>query len=339
MENGPLFEGDIPIRSSFRKRARLWDFELNSPLGVPAGPLFNSDFIKLYADLGFDVLVYKTVRSVARKAHPNPNIVFVDPGAGITKDRLGSDIVVGKEPSDLSKITITNSFGMNSLGAEDWQKDFDLAQSYMGDGQLLMMSVTSTPGESGRDMKEDFVYTAALAKDAGAKVVELNFSCPNVKAGGEGSIYTDPDFSAEIVAAVKKELGATPVVIKVGYYKDLADLDAVAAAVAPFVDGISAINTITMLVRNGDGSQALPGEGRLGSGLCGAALKPYALETVGRLAELKRTMKYDYEIFGVGGVVRPEDFDDLLEAGATVAMTGTGAMWNPMLALQWNEAV
>lgn len=333
--NGPCFEGEIPVRENFPLKTKLWDFDLNSPIGIPAGPLFNSKFIKLYAALGFDVLVYKTVRSVPRLAHPVPNIVFVD-AKDITEEQLGKAIYTIPETDNVEEMVITNSFGMNSLAPEEWQKDFDLAQRNLADGQLLIMSVTASPGTSGRDMKEDFVYTANLAKDAGAKVIELNFSCPNVKTGGEGSVYLDPDFSSEITAAVKKEIGDRKLVIKLGYYNDLHNLDDVLRANAKYVDGVAGINTISMDVYTPEGEQALPGEGRLKSGLCGKALKPFALKTIRAMAEMKKKNNYDFEIFGVGGLMKPEDLDEMLEAGAKVAMSGTAIMWNPMLARDWS---
>ena len=337
-ENGPFFSEEIPTRSEKPPMpVKLWDFQLNSPLGVPAGPLFNSKFIKLYAEMGFDTVVYKTVRSVARIAHQNPNIVFANTDQQITEDRLGGDILTRPMPSNMEELTITNSFGVNSLTIPEWQEDFAKAQSYLKDGQLLILSVTGTPGLPDREMDDDFAYTCAAGKDAGAKAIVINYSCPNVKEGGEGSIYTDPDYSSQISKKVKKAIGNTPLIIKLGYYKDPAKLAEVVAANAPYVDGIAAINTIKMNVRNPDGNQALPGPGRLGSGLCGAALLPFSTKTIAQIATEKKKHNYDFEIIGTGGVVLPQHFDELLNAGAKIAMSGAGAMWDPYLANKWEK--
>src|SRR2546421_115731 len=53
---------------------KIFDHPLNSPIGIAAGPLLNSKWIEAYSRLGFDVLTYKTVRSMAMPAHALPNI-------------------------------------------------------------------------------------------------------------------------------------------------------------------------------------------------------------------------------------------------------------------------
>ena len=330
-DNGPLFEGEIKQRTEYPNPVKLWDFELNSPLGIPAGPLFNSKFIKLYADLGFDSLVYKTVRTIERGAHPNPNIVFVDKKR-ITRDRLGQDVTTIEEPETVEELTITNSFGVNSLTVEGWQEDFAKAKSYMHEGQLLILSCMGTHGIE-RDLVDDYVYAASAAKDAGAEAIELNFSCPNLKGAKTGAIYMDPETSSTITQKVKAAIGSIPLIIKLGQYEDRNLMNEVLDKNAPNVDGIAAINTIKMKVFTPQGEPALPGEGRLTSGLCGSAILPFALETIEQIADEKAAKNYDFEIIGVGGIAKPEH----LAAGAKVAMTGTTAMWDPHFAYNYNQ--
>ena len=71
-ENGPRFEGEFPGRSAVPFR-NFMGFKVNSCFGIPAGPLLNSKWIELYGKLGFDLLVYKTVRTAAYPSHPPPN--------------------------------------------------------------------------------------------------------------------------------------------------------------------------------------------------------------------------------------------------------------------------
>ena len=57
-----------------------WDFlglPTMSPFGIAAGPLLNGAWCLHYAELGFDVVTYKTVRSVARECYEMPNLVPV----------------------------------------------------------------------------------------------------------------------------------------------------------------------------------------------------------------------------------------------------------------------
>ncbi len=342
-ENGPIFTGKIPERKNphrgaghSAKKFKLWDFELNSPIGVPAGPLLNSNWIKLYAELGFDIPVYKTVRSVYRECHPNPNCIYIQRRDQLTEDEIGADIVGNfNEPKNSREITITNSFGVPSKSPQEWMADIEKANSYMGEGQVMIVSINGTPG-SGTDIVSDYVRVAEMAKEAGAKIIEANYSCPNVSTG-EGSIYSDPEMSAKISQAIKKAIGNVPFMIKLGNFKNPAKLEEVAKANAPFVDGIAGINTIKMNVYNEAGEQALPGEGRLGSGLCGNAIHDIAQKFTENLAKIKRDNNFDFIICGVGGIMTADDFAERLEGGADIAMSATAAMWNPLLASEFHE--
>ena len=51
-----------------------------SPLGIAAGPLLNGRWVLYYAELGFDVLTYKTTRSAHRECYPLPNLQPVESG-------------------------------------------------------------------------------------------------------------------------------------------------------------------------------------------------------------------------------------------------------------------
>src|SRR4249920_572800 len=66
---GPLFKGPYPPERKIQKQFKLLDFELNSPLGIAAGPLLNSKWIRVYSKLGFDILSYKTVRTRKRPSN------------------------------------------------------------------------------------------------------------------------------------------------------------------------------------------------------------------------------------------------------------------------------
>lgn len=41
----------------------FFGFKVNSPFGIPAGPLINGNFVKAALNKGFDICTYKTVRS------------------------------------------------------------------------------------------------------------------------------------------------------------------------------------------------------------------------------------------------------------------------------------
>lgn len=330
---GPFFADTIPQRKITEKKTLL-DFRLNSILGIPAGPLLNSNWIKLYAELGFDLLVYKTVRTARHPSHPAPNCMLLEVKGQLTPDRFHERLTATPEEKDrpVSEISITNSFGMPSRDPQVWQADVAKAKGYLTKGQLLIVSVVGTPGKG--DLAEDYARGAALAREAGADIVEINLSCPNV-VSEEGSLFANPHLSGEIARRVKEALGATPLFIKMGYVEDPALLKKVVRATAPHVQGISGINTLSFDVVRPDGTQALPGPGRLRSGVCGAAIRTCGLTQAKRIARQREKEKYDCVVVGVGGVMTPEDVQAYRDVGCDAVMTATGAMWDPFLAHAW----
>jgi dihydroorotate dehydrogenase (NAD+) catalytic subunit len=335
--HGPFFRGEIPKREITR-RYRLLGFELNSLIGIPAGPLLNSDWIKTYAALGFDLPVYKTVRTRPHPSHPAPNCMFLDLKRQIAEKDFGRRLIALPDGvcERIEEISITNSFGMPSRDPKVWQEDVAEAKRKIGPGQVLIVSVVGTP-EQGTDLAEDYAKGALWAKEAGADMVEINLSCPNV-ISGEGSVFCDPEASARVSSAVKKAIGSTPLLIKIGYIQDPALLARVAAANARHVEGIAGINTLSFEVVKPDGTAALSGEGRLRSGVCGAAIRQCAMAQAARLVEVRRKERYDFIIVGVGGVMTTEDIRAYFALGVDVVMSATGAMWDPYLAYRyWKE--
>lgn len=337
-DKGPFFEDGIPERPALSSKIKFFDLEVNSPLGVPAGPLLNSNWIKLYAELGWDIPVYKTVRTVEYNCHPAPNCVFADVSHQLGPTDIGGDLqTLNEDPDRVEDLTITNSFGMPSKAPEIWMSDVEKSNNYLKAGQVMVVSVVGTPGE-GKDLISDYVRCAEMAKEAGAKVIEVNYSCPNV-CSGEGSVFADPELSSSISKAVKKAIGSTPLMIKMGVFSNLIKFAEVVEANARYVDGIAGINTVSMKVYNPEGKQALPGKGRLSSGLCGSGIHDVSQMFTEQLAALRAEKKYDFLICGVGGIMTEADIDQRLGGGADIVMSATGAMWDPMLAYRWHDSI
>jgi dihydroorotate dehydrogenase len=307
---------------------------LKSPLGIPAGPLINSNYVSLYAGLGFDIPVYKTLRTIEKKAHPAPNCLMVDNTRQLEPNDLNQTIhTLNDKAYKLDDIAITNSFGMPSKPVAIWQQDIAKANQSLQNGQLMIVSCVGSP-EAPRDIITDYVYCAQLAVEAGAKAIELNYSCPNVTSK-EGSIFHDPDLSSQISKAVKKAIGTIPLMIKIGYIHQNNKLLSVIDANAPYIDGIAAINTIPMQVINAQQKQALPGQGRLKSGICGRIIRDLSLNTIARMHQIRMQYHYNITLCGVGGITRLNDFNAYLNQGADIVMSATGAMWDPWLAYKW----
>lgn len=335
---GPFFSGEIPERvfPPEQKWKDFLGFRIASPIGIPAGPLLTSRWIELAAKLGFDVLTYKTIRSKVHPAHPLPNILYVDTHGPVLPSKTGMPALHIQEPAqDLEKLAITNSFGMPSKSSDFLREDIPKANASLQPGQVMIVSVVGTPRPD-KTFIEDFVDAARLAKESGAKIIEANFSCPNVDKK-EGCLYMTPASVTECASALIKIISPIPLIIKVGIFSSDEQMrDVMVAAARAGVRGFAGINTISMPVVEKSNKPAL-GPNRLTSGICGGPIRDAALEFISQAAKINKKEKLDLTLIGVGGIMLHEHFDLFLEAGADVAMTATGMMWDPYLGMSYHQ--
>lgn len=339
-EKGPF--GDFKKGQTYKQKGEpTYEFlgqKVYLPFGIPAGPLLNSNFIKSAFQRGFDVCVYKTVRADVFPCHPFPNVLAIHfKGKNLTLKMLEDNVVADLRYED--PISITNSFGVPSRKPTVWQEDVKKAISYAGKGQVLILSFMGTvkKDQTQQEFIDDFVLAAKLAKETGAKVLEANLSCPNI--GNEGLVCYNLEVTKKVVQGIRKTISNTPLVLKIGYYRNDGDLKKFAEIASEYANDIAGINTLQAAVVNERGEQALPGPGRLRSGVCGQGIRWAGLETVRKLKTLKEKHKFSFGITGVGGVVKPQDYFEYRKAGADCVMSATGAMWNPYLAQQIKETV
>ncbi|MGA7158105.1 MAG: hypothetical protein WBY53_14730 [Acidobacteriaceae bacterium] len=333
-EHGPfgLFANTSPDSQTIEPKHQFLGHPVYAPFGIPAGPLINGKFVKAALDMGFDIPVYKTVRTHKYACHPWPNVLAVKVEGDLAPDRTLVANHQYKEP-----LSITNSFGVPSYGPDFWQKDMADAAAYARPGQVVVGSFQGTLPENGsaQDYIEDFRLGARLVMETGVKVIEVNLSCPN--EGTTNLLCFDVARSRQVVEAIKDVIGSVPLVIKLAYHKDEKKLEAFVREVGGVVDGIAAINTISAEILDEDGKQALPGEGRLRSGVCGSSVKWAGVSMAGKLARLRDELGMKFEIVGVGGAGSAAAFDEYRRAGADAVMSATAAMWNPELAHEVKE--
>jgi dihydroorotate dehydrogenase (NAD+) catalytic subunit len=331
-----------PFTDSGEPQYSFVGHKIYSPFGIGAGSLPTSKHVGYAFELGFDVVCYKTQRSVPFAANEFPNVTYLDVDGDLTLEKL-KDPIVGrlKENKPPKELTITNSFGNPSRGPKYWAGDIKQAVAAQGKGQLLIVSVVGTiqEGFSQEDYYQDFANTAAIAAEAGAPVIEVNLSCPNV--ANEGIICYTYDAVMEICRRIKEKIGDTPLVAKIGYFAPEQQelLQKTVKDASQYVAAWSCINTLVAKVVDEAGNQLLPGAGRLQSGACGAGIKWAGLDMVKRLDTIRKQSSLDFEIIGIGGVMDPQDFADYRTAGANVVQSVTGAMWNPNLAAEIKQSL
>lgn len=334
-EEGPPItrESQTPPARNIGKTYAFLGFEVGLPFGIPAGPLLNSSYIKAAFDWGFDVSTYKTVRADFFPCHLFPNILPVEVNGELRPEKTPR-LTAMKQGAELypAMLSITNSFGVPSQKPQVWQEDVKKALSYEGKGQLMILSFMGTvkKDQIQSGFIKDFQLAGKLSYETGSKVLEANLSCPNI--GNEGLVCYNLDATEKVCKAIRKVIGNTPLILKVGHYKNDKDIATLAKIANEYANAIAAINTLQVEVVDEKGNQALPGEKRLRSGVCGAGIKWAGLEMVKKLNEIKKRNSYKFEIVGIGGVMTPEDYFEYRKSGANLVQSATGAMWNPHLA-------
>lgn len=334
------FDQDAPLLPLINKPTKIAGYPVDFPFGLPASVLAaNANWIEFYARRGVDILTYKTVRAQYRKVHSWPNWVFVEnPYELAAPSEEAPTIVTGRTsyfPADRSTISMANSFGVPSLDPTWWKDDVRRARQVVREGhQVLIVSVIASKSENEEVLTADFVETALMAKDAGADIIEANYSCPNTPDDpGTGEVYKSPGVSSRISKALKEALGKTPLFVKIGYLPDALLREFVVQNVG-FVDGIVAINTISAKVDTPDAEQVFPGEKRHTAGISGWAIRARAHEVARNLVALRKELNKPFTIFGLGGVLTRQDYEDFLAIGVDAVESCTGAFLNPHLGLE-----
>jgi len=164
---------------------------------------------------------------------------------------------------------------------------------------------------------------------AGVSAIEVNISCPNVKAGG-AEFGANPKSAAEVTAAVKA-VTSLPMLVKLT--PNTSDIARVAVAVAEAgADAISLINTLKGIAI--DITRRRPLLGNITGGLSGPAIKPVALYMVYEVARA-----VEVPVIGCGGITTASDAIEFIMAGASAIQVGTASFTNPRAPLDVLEGI
>ena len=168
--------------------------------------------------------------------------------------------------------------------------------------------------------EEEYLKVVERLSDAPVDILEINISCPNVKAGAL-AFGQDPKTVEHITSEIKKK-ATQPVVMKLT--PNVTDIKEIArAAESGGADGVSLINTITGMKIDVE-KRAFALANKTG-GLSGAAVHPVAVRMVYEVANA-----VSIPIIGMGGVFTAEDALELILAGATMVSVGTANFADPM---------
>jgi dihydroorotate dehydrogenase (NAD+) catalytic subunit len=249
----------------------------------------------------------------------------------IDLNRLGAIIVKGLslEPSKGNpplRIVETRCGMLNAIGLENVGLEAFVKEKIPFLQNLTTPTLVNIYGKT----KEEYAELASRLEDIEAiSGVEVNISCPNVKAGGV-AFGAYPQTAAEVVRAVRSK---TTGLLVVKLSPNVTDVAEIARSVeAAGADSISLINTITGMAI--DIESRRPKLANITGGLSGPAIKPIALRMVWQVAQSVKI-----PVIGVGGIMNATDALEFLIAGAAAVQIGTANFINPRATLDVIEGI
>lgn len=244
----------------------------------------------------------------------------------IDLNRLGGFIVKGttlkaREGNAYPRLAETPSGMINAVGLQNKGVDYFCQNIYPKLTRYTSRPIVNLSGSC----VEDYVEAAEKLNTLdGIQAVELNISCPNVKAGGMG-FGTKCDLAESVVAAVRKVYGKT-LIVKLT--PNVTSITEIAKAVeAAGADAVSMINTVLAMAV--DAERQRPLLSTVTGGLSGAAVKPIALRCVWQTYNAVKI-----PIVGLGGIMNATDAVEFMLCGATAIEVGTANFIDPTITMK-----
>lgn len=213
-----------------------------------------------------------------------------------------------------------NAIGLQNPGVE-YAMEHLLPNLRKYDTAIIVNAIGST--------LDEYVELARILNKADIDGVELNLSCPNVKAGclAFGTTY---EGVKEVTSAVRKVLDK-PLIVKLS--PNVTDITLTAkGAEDAGADAISLINTFTAMVI--DINTRKPVLGNNTGGLSGPGIKPIAVRMVYQAANAVKI-----PVMGLGGIMTGDDAVEFMLAGAKAISVGTGNFYNPDTSIKVVEGI
>src|SRR5260221_427716 len=123
---GPFFDGELPNFGTQKPQHDFLGHKVNSQFGLPSTPMtFTARGIGLYAKLGYDIITYRSVRSVEWRGLGAPNWLYVDVKAPLKREDLSQTLTASLSPFPDQEVSTANSFGIQSYKPEYWQQEYE----------------------------------------------------------------------------------------------------------------------------------------------------------------------------------------------------------------------
>lgn len=176
---------------------------------------------------------------------------------------------------------------------------------------------------------EEYAEICERLSDTDVDIIEVNISCPNVKAGG-AAFGVSCDNAAAVTRAVRK-VCKKPIMVKLS--PNVTDIASIAKAVeAEGADAVSLINTL--LGMRIDIRSRRPVLHNNVGGLSGPAVFPVAVRMVWQVANAVQI-----PVVGMGGISKWQDMIEMMMAGAKAVQIGAALFGDPMAPVHILEGV
>ena len=205
---------------------------------------------------------------------------------------------------------LINSIGLQNPGVQHFI-DNELPQ-------LLQLGCASMANLGGSTI-ETYEEGARLLDKTDIDFIELNISCPNVKAGGI-AYGVKAESAREVVSRVRK-CTSKPMIVKLSPNAENIVEMALACEEAG-ADGLSLVNTFQAMAI--DLEKRRPVFHNVFAGLSGPAIRPIALRMVYQVCGAVKV-----PVVGLGGIATARDALEFLMAGATAVQVGTANFMDP----------
>lgn len=213
-----------------------------------------------------------------------------------------------------------NSVGLQNPGVEAFvEKEVQFLRRY---STAIIVNIAG-------NTIEEYCEMARILSDVDIDAIELNVSCPNVKAGCVAFGNTASGIS-EITSQVKKYCRKPLIVKLTPNVSSIAEI--AAAAEEAGADALSLINTLLGMVI--DIETRRPVLANNTGGLSGPAVKPVAVRMV---YEVSQAVKVP--VIGMGGISNGNDAIEFMLAGATAVMVGTAGLIYPDACIKVCEGI
>jgi len=241
-------------------------------------------------------------------------------------NRLAAIFVKGitlenREGNPYPRMAETASGMLNSVGLQNKGVDYFINTIYP---RIRNFDTHIIPNVNGSTIEDYVTVSSKLNKVDGIRAIELNISCPNVKAGGM-AFGINPRSATEATRAVRDVFKGTLIVKLSPNVTDIALMAKIVADAG--ADSVSLVNTFLGMAINAETRK--PILGTITGGLSGPAIKPIALRMVW---DVYRAVKIP--VIGMGGIMNATDAIEFILAGSSAIQIGTANYIDPAVSIK-----